>query len=514
MLPMLDTALHARFRRGLERHPEHDAVRIDGRAVTYEVAYDNALTWAGSLRNQLPGPLPAVGVLAAKGPDAYVGLLAALYTGAAVVPLHPGFPAARTRQMLQAAGVGAVLADAAGVEVLQAAGADVPVLAPNVPGDLGPLRRVAVAPGAALDEPVAVQPSDTAYILFTSGSTGRPKGVPISHASTGHYFALMDARYGFTPDDVFSQTFDLNFDCAMFDLFCAWGNGATVQVVGAGAYRSLPRFAAETGLSVWFSTPSAIALLRRLGVLTPGALPGLRWSLFAGEALLANDAATWQAAADHSTVENIYGPTELTVTISGHRWDPRTSPGLCVNGLVPIGKVHDGHGWLLLGADGIPTPDEGELCITGPQMTRGYLDPADDTCRFLHHDDRTWYRTGDRVRRLDNGELIYLGRLDAQVQVQGWRVELAEVDHALRGCVGVEDAATVARSSDKGTELVVFYTGTPTSPADLARELGQTLPAGMIPRRYQRLDAFPLNANRKVDRALLGRIAAEMTGPS
>lgn len=512
MLRTLDSALYTRFRRGLQRRPEQDAVRVEGRAVTYREAHEAALIWAGSLCNGLSGPPSTIGVLADKGPDAYVGLLAALYAGAAVVPLHPAFPAARTRQMLQAARVSAVVADAAGVGVLQAAGVDVPVLAPHVSGDVGPLPRVALDPAAGLEEPLPVQPSDTAYILFTSGSTGRPKGVPISHASTAHYFALMDARYGFTADDVFSQTFDLNFDCAMFDLFCAWGNGATVQVIGPGAYRSLPGFAADTGLSVWFSTPSAIALARRLGVLAPGMLPGLRWSLFAGEALLAHDAVTWQACADRSTVENIYGPTELTVTISGHRWDPRTSPGLCVNGLVPIGAVHVGHDWLLLDAHGAPTPDQGELCITGPQMTRGYLDPADDKGRFLHHDGRTWYRTGDRVRRLGDGELIYLGRLDAQVQVQGWRVELAEVDHALRGCPGVEDAATVARSSDKGTELVAFYTGTPSAPAQLARRLGRTLPAGMIPRHYEWLDAFPLNANRKVDRGRLTGMATTMTG--
>jgi non-ribosomal peptide synthetase component F len=346
-------------------------------------------------------------------------------------------------------------------------------------------------------------------MLFTSGSTGRPKGVPITHGSTHHYFQLLDKRYDFHPADGFSQTFDTNFDCAMFDMFCAWGAGASLHPVPAAAYRDLPAFFAERGLSVWFSTPSAIALTRRMGGLRPAAMPTLRWSLFAGEALRCDDADAWQRAADRSTVENLYGPTELTVTVTGHRWSPDSSPRLGSNGLVPIGRLHESHDLMLLDDDGRPHAGrEGELCISGPQMASGYLDPADDRGRFLEHDGRTWYRTGDRVRRLTGGELLYLGRLDAQVQIQGWRVELAEIEHAVRACPGVEDAVAVTRPAHSSAELVVFYTGTPTPAAELARRLRDVLPHGMLPRLYHHLPEFPLNSNRKTDRARLAREAA------
>ncbi|WP_415840173.1 AMP-binding protein, partial [Nocardiopsis gilva] len=362
-------------------------------------------------------------------------------------------------------------------------------------------------PAHALTAPRPVTADDTAYMLFTSGSTGVPKGVPISHGNTHHYFGLLDERYDFTPDDVFSQTFDLNFDCGMFDLFCAWGAGASVTYMPPQAYRDIPAFMAEQGMTVWFSTPSSIALLRRMGALTPGSMPSLRWSFFAGEALRMDDVADWHAAAPNSTVENLYGPTELTVTITGHRWSPEETPKLGINGLMPIGRVHEGHDHLLLDADGVPTDaDEGELCITGPQMTAGYLDPADNKGRFVEHDGRSWYRTGDRIRRAENGELVYVGRLDAQVQVQGWRVELAEIEYALRGVDDVEDAVTVTREGEGGTELVVFYTGAPTSPAALARELRRVLPPGMLPKEYRHVAEFPLNPNRKIDR---GRLASD-----
>jgi amino acid adenylation domain-containing protein len=509
-------ALHARFLRGLAASPGRAAIRVGAQTVSYEGAHRLALHWAGALLAGSPVRPHAVGVLAGKGIESYVGLLAALYTGATVVPLNPDFPAIRTRRMIELAGVSALVADARGLRTLaeiSGPGADLPVLAPRAPGNGsagrdGRCRMLPLRPTDALSAPMAVRASDTAYLLFTSGSTGRPKGVPITHGNAHHYFELIDRRYGFTAADVFSQTFDLNFDCAMFDLFAAWGAGATVQAVPAPAYRALPAFLAEHGITVWFSTPSSISLARRMGGLAVDAMPTLRWSLFAGEALQAADAADWQAAASRCTLENIYGPTELTVTVTGHRWSPRTSPELCVNGLAPIGTVHEGHDYLLLGTDGELCETEGELCITGPQLTAGYLDPDDDRGRFLDRAGRRWYRTGDRVRRLQNGELIYLGRLDSQVQVQGLRVELAEIEHALRGCAQVREAVAVARSAATGTELVVFYTGTPAPAADLARELRRILPAGMLPRQYRHLAELPLNSNRKVDRSRLAREAA------
>lgn len=498
-----DRVLHARFLRGLRTAPGGTALHLeDGRTVAYGELHELALSWAGALLGLSDEPPRAIGVLADKTLESYAGLLAVLYTGATAVPLHPDFPAQRTRRMLAASGVSAVVADGAGLAAL--AGIDdhaLPVLAPFAACPLGGL-------GKPLDEPAAVSPEDLAYILFTSGSTGRPKGVPITHANADHYFTLLEQRYDFTAVDRFSQSFDLNFDCAMFDLFCAWGAGAQAHPVPGAAYRDLPAFAAERGLTVWFSTPSAITLVRRMGGLEPNSMPGLRWSFFAGEALREADARDWLTAAPASTLENIYGPTELTVTITGHRWTDAT-PGLCVNGLVPIGEVHEGHDHLLVTEDGGHSDTEGELCVTGPQMTSGYLDASDDEGRFLVHDGRRWYRTGDRVRRHPDGTLVYLGRLDSQVQLAGWRVELAEVEHALRGCAGVRDAVAVTRPADTGLELVVYYTGTPTPARLLSKELRDVLPKGMLPREYRHVEEFPLNSNRKTDRGALTRMAAE-----
>lgn len=496
-------ALHARFQRGLSRSPQGIAVTADGRSVTYTELHRLALDWAGPLARD---GHRTVGVLAAKTVTAYAGILAALYAGAAVVPLRPDFPAVRTRAMLHASGTTALLVDARG----EAAATALTDGDDRLPVRVYTPERTPADPAGALAEPRPVRPGDPAYLLFTSGSTGRPKGVVITHAATAHYFGLLDERYDFTPRDVFSQTFDLNFDCSLFDIFCAWGAGARLLAIPAQAYRDLPRYLHDQGVTVWFSTPSAIRLARRMGALGKGALPGLRWSFFAGEALTCRDAADWREAAPGATLENLYGPTEATITLSAYRWSDTGTPPLAANGTVPIGTIHAGHDVLLLD-DGQAAADEGELCVSGPQLTPGYLDPADDGGRFFDRAGRRWYRTGDRVRRLPDGAgLLYLGRLDSQLQVQGWRVEPAEIEHALRACPGIQEAVVVGVPGDTGTELFVFYTGIPQPLVEIARPLRRLLPEGVVPRHYRHLDDLPLNSNRKVDRGALTAHAAEL----
>jgi amino acid adenylation domain-containing protein len=494
-----DGCLHDWFLRGLRRNPQAVALRIGAQEVSYRALHERALALGGELVAATGGHPRRVGLLASRSEQAYAGILAAGYAGATVVPLNPGFPADRTQRMMTAAGLDALLTDASGEKLLpELAGAldGVPVL-----GD--------AADAPPLAHPRAPHPDEVAYILFTSGSTGRPKGVPVLHRNVNAYLRFVHDRYRFTPDDVFSQTFDLTFDLAMFDMFAAWGSGGTLVCVPPQAFVTVPDVVARYGITVWFSSPSVISLVRRLRALTPDALPSLRYSLFCGEPLLRHDAADWQAAAPGSRVENLYGPTELTISCSVHRWDPDTSPARCVNDIVPIGRLHPGLRHLLAGPDGKPDAETGELCATGDQMFPGYLDPADDDTRFLDHRGERWYRTGDLARRLPDGELVYLGRRDHQVKIHGVRVELAEVEWGLRRCAGVQDAVAVVQDG----ELFAFYLGESRPAADLMEELGAFFPRYLIPLRYQHLDAFPLNANRKTDRPALTARAAEAVRP-
>jgi acyl-CoA synthetase (AMP-forming)/AMP-acid ligase II len=186
--------------------------------------------------------------------------------------------------------------------------------------------------------------------------------------------------------------------------------------------------------------------------------------------------------------------------------DPAAGHVPCVNDIVPIGTMHPGLRYILLGADGRPDPGTGELCVTGTQLFPGYLDPADDLGRFTEHDGLRWYRTGDVVRLLPTGDLAYLGRRDHQVKIRGVRVELAEVEWGMRRCRDVHDAVAVAVAG----ELVAFYLGELRPPAALTDELGTFFPRQQIPRLFHHLTEFPLNANRKTDRGALSALAAEL----
>lgn len=496
------------FGAGLRLNRTGVALRIGTRVYIYDEIHQLALTWAGTLLEAAREPLSAVGVLASRSIESYAGLLAVLYAGATVVPLSPDFPLDRTVAMAKAAGVSAVIVDGRGsaaVEELSAALPGLLVLAPTEPVD-GCLTADAAT---ALDRPQETDMCRPGYVLFTSGSTGRPKGARVTHANMDHFLRFNQARYGLTPADVLSQTFDQTFDLFMFDVFMAWGSGACLVSTPAQAFVDLPRFVQRNGLTVWFSVPSAIRLARSRSTLTANSMPSLRWSLFCGEPLRAEDAAAWNAAASLGALENLYGPTELTIACSAYRWRPDEPAERLVHGIVPIGQVYAGLDHLLLDGNQAAA-DEGELCVSGPQTFPGYLDPADDAGRFWRARGRAWYRTGDRVRRLDDGALAYLGRTDHQIKIRGYRVEPAEIEARLRAHPGVDEAVAVLVSPPAGPAVALFHTGQDIPGAEFSSTLAAYLPEFMVPRWFWRLDSLPLNANGKTDRVRLADLAARL----
>jgi non-ribosomal peptide synthetase component F len=365
--------------------------------------------------------------------------------------------------------------------------------------------------------------------MFTTGSTGRPKAVAVSQAAAASYLDYAQRRYRPAPADRFSQVFDLTFDLSVHDLFLAWRSGAACYALPQLSPADTAAFIAEHRLTMWFATPSLAMLMAQAGALEPGALPSLRWSLFCGEALPEQTATQWQAAADGSILENLYGPTEATIAISHHRWDPAESPRRCLHGVVPLGRVFRGQHWRVAGpglTQAVPG-SRGELLLAGSQVARGYLDDPDQTAEsFLSLDGEpglTWYRTGDVVQADPDGVLHFLGRTDSQVQVQGQRVELQEVDQALRQAAGSDLAVAVARPHRAAVVEAIygFVAGGSAEAEPAARReaailerLRQSLPDHMIPARVFFLPGLPRNANGKLDRAALARRLEELAGPA
>jgi amino acid adenylation domain-containing protein len=506
------------FSGSARRHPDRPALCVAGATLTYRELARTAECLAAHL-----GPVPRgarIGLLASRSPLAYAGYLAVLRTGATVVPLNPIFPAQRNAAIAARAGLRTVLTDTTLLDLMRES--TVPLALATADGTPSGHRAPTTTAGegtAGTGDPAA-SPSAAeapAYILFTSGSTGVPKGLPIAHGNVLPYVAHQVERYEVAPGDRLSQTFDLTFDPSVFDMFVTWAGGATLVVPQREDLADPAAFARENRLTHWFSVPSVVSLAARMRRLPAGCLPDLRWGLFAGEQLTLKQAAAWHRAAPRAVIENLYGPTELTVTCTAYRLpaNPADWPSTR-NASVPIGHRLPHLEHVVLDGTGSPAA-EGELCVRGVQRFAGYLDPQNNAGRFLDwepgtgarvHDTpdapapRLWYRTGDRVVEED-GVLTHLGRLDAQVQVHGYRVELGEVEAALGSHPGVEDAAVLF----DGTDLKALYVGASVPVPELAGWVAGWLPAYMVPGRFLRVDRFPLNDNGKLDRKKLETLA-------
>jgi amino acid adenylation domain-containing protein len=503
--------LYEWFADTVRRTPDAVALETDFGALSYDELHRCALALAEQILREHGSRPCRVALLAAHSVTAFAGYLAALRLGAALIPLNSDYPVRRNQMVCELACPDVVIADESGAAQLGTGlGGVAPTMITLSDEQIPGWMATAQLPGydTALD--------DVAYILFTSGSTGRPKGVPIRHRHVSPYIEYNVASFQVGPGCRVSHTFDLTFDPSVFDLFVTWAGGATLVVPNKAELLIPVDYLANRAITHWFSVPSVVSVGAELGTLPTGLVTALRYSIFIGEPLTYTQAELWQEVAPDAVITNVYGPTELTVACTEYRLalDPLRWPETS-NDTVPIGPVYDFLDHLVLDENGQPAT-EGELCVRGSQRFDGYLDPGDNVGRFLAHGpegtvvyDGTgsltrdlYYRTGDRVR-YESGHLVHRGRLDNQVKVRGYRVELGEIEAALRRHESITQAVVIATNRGTETELVGFHTGAEVPTAELRRWLRKQVPVHMVPRTLVHLDAMPLNANGKIDRGRL-----------
>jgi amino acid adenylation domain-containing protein len=491
--------LRASLQESLGRHADRPAVWVGGRILSYRAAH---LAAARLLKEAVPTGRGLIAIAAERNFAYYAAVLGALSAGIGYVPLNPRWPEQRIRQILDAAAPDALVLDETtaaaqlGQTIIGAGRHPVLTFAPDTNGD---------AALSWLSRPAAIVPrgfasEELAYIMFTSGSTGAPKGVPITRENTTHYVTALRTIAEFGPEDRFIQTVELTFDLSVHDMLLCWTAGGMLVVVPESSAPLGPRFVRQLDVTSWLSVPSVAAQSKTLKLLAPGSMPSLRTSFFCGEALPRSLADTWLDAAPNSRVLNIYGPTEATIAFSAYELHRRSVPDLPV---IPLG-------WPM-GGQAMHVDATGELLLSGPQLSPGYLMDSERTARaFFEAEGHRWYRTGDLAEVSPDHGFLFRGRLDSQVKLRGYRVELGEVEAALRKAAGTDLVAAVPYD-EAGTgswrALAAFLCGSHASEKELRLSLRALLPDYMMPNTLRFLDAMPKNVNDKLDYLALRRMA-------
>ncbi|MGW3809598.1 AMP-binding protein, partial [Micromonospora sp. NPDC005113] len=474
------TLIH-RFGDAAAARPDHPAVLGDTGPLDYAALAGLAGGHAGLLAAAGVRPGDRVGLLTAHGAGTIAAILGTLAAGAAYVPLDPGFPEQRLRHLLDGADVTVLLCGGEHTELARRLAADRPGLRVVPAVDVRPARL----------RPVPVASDALAYVLFTSGSTGRPKAVGQSHRNLTHVVDNQIALLAVRPDDRLSLLASFSFDAAIPDLYPALLTGATVVPVDLrrhGLAYAVDQLARH-GVTVYHSTPTVYRHLLD----TPGVerLDRVRVVLLGGEQATYADAARARGRfAPGCVLVNGYGATEMTF-VARHTL-PLADVDPAATGPLPIGTALPGYALRL-------APD-GEIVVRGRHLAPGYLDRASD--RFGHDPDGVpVYRTGDLGELLPTGELRCLGRLDRQVKVRGFRIELTEIESVLAAEPGIAEVRAIVRDGE--VLAYVRPVGPPVDPAALRAALARQLPEYTLPRAVVPVAEFPLTTSGKVDERAL-----------
>jgi D-alanine--poly(phosphoribitol) ligase subunit 1 len=507
-------------------HPENLALSIGETQFSYSALRELVQPLASWLRSHSESAAPRVGILASRSPETYSGILGTCWAGGTYIPLSPKYPEERLLQHFERIALDALIVDASGLPLLTdrvLSRGPKNILAPGIPTSsdrqLEDGRKITISGSDALrsldssDKPIEVPPDHTAYIIFTSGTTGIPKGVMIPASAVHHFVEAMQSQYAIQPTDRMAGITEITFDISVFDLFVTWKYGAALLVVPATQIMAPSSLIQRHRPTIVFTVPSIAASMQRMKLLAPNSMTSLRYSFFAGEPLPVASASMWRAAAPNSVVDNLFGPTEATVVCIGQRFHgpENATPA---RGVVAIGTPFPGMEAAIVDASlkFIPDGTNGELLLSGPQLSSGYFNDPELCAKFFPTlAARRWYRTGDLAYRDTSGVFHHLGRIDNQVKVMGLRVELEEIEAHLREVYETDSVAVVAWPVEHGSAsgIVAFVCGRfgADDPA-LKTQIKKRLPSYMVPSMVHHIESIPLNANGKVNRKELAELLA------
>lgn len=517
-----------------ESYANNTAIEIENTSYTYAQLQTQSQRIAGFLASKNGGGGQNKSHLLLFGYrelEVYTSLIACVLANITAIPLNPKFPKERLQNIIERVANAPMILCPACVESFKQLGDSLPPMQifcfseneANVLKHLYRKHQFFVIPNSCettesnLNEDSIPTDSTPAYLLFTSGSTGIPKGVLVSRENLLNYCQRIQALYHFTPQDRISQFFDITFDLGMHDIFCTFLCGATLVVIPHKYLFNPLKFLALKNLSVLFAVPSLLAYLAKFKALKPNLLPNLKIALFCGESLPSSLALGFAKCAPNALLDNLYGPTEATISFTQYRFIG--AGGIAKNGIpnptyeiLPLGLPYEGLQLHLRdeGEAQVPKGQKGEIWLGGDQVALGYYHDTQKTDeKFIQENGIRWYKTGDLgVFDSTLNAYCFLGRIDEQIKVQGFRVELLEIDNALTKASGVRSRAIVLEKEGLST-LYGVCEGREINSKQILENLRAKLPFYMLPARIYTLEEFPLNTNGKVDRKAIQQQIAQ-----
>lgn len=443
------------------------------------------------VRNNIPKTEKIIGLMAYDDLETYASIIALWFEGKAYVPINPETPRDRNLTIIQQAGIKTILTSNQ---------ADYP--------EIVFLCSSQKIENKIDHSPVSIIDDEIAYILFTSGSTGMPKGVPICFSNIEGFVQGFEALgYKISSKDKCLQMFELTFDLSVMSYLIPLLNGACIYTIPPTEikYSYIAELMDTHQLTVALMVPSILHYLRPYF----GEIKcfSMRYSLFCGEALPLDITQEWSQCVPKARIDNVYGPTEDTIFCTAYTFK-REEANKVLNGILSIGCVMKGTHTIIVDDNNrsVHRGDTGELCLSGIQLTPGYWkNEQKNKESFFYQDGNRYYKTGDLCSTDEEGDLMYHGRLDFQAKIQGFRVELTEIEYHARELLKdkINIVALAFVNSIGNTEIGLVFESLPFGTQEFIHLLKEKLPAYMHPTQLRFVEHFPLNINGKIDRKKL-----------
>ena len=436
-----------------------------------------------------------IGIITNDDLETYASIIALWYEGKAYVPINPDLPFDRNESIINEAEIVTII-DSSEISIFPNRNTLKSKKIESVVIDLNPKKSAE---------------NELVYLLFTSGTTGKPKGVPITKENlTGFINAFWDLGYDITKDDRFLQMFELTFDLSVMSYLIPLLKGACVYLVPKDKikYSYIFELMEEQELTVALMVPSILYYLRPY--FDEIDLPKMRYSLFCGEALSLDITKEWSNCLPNAQITNVYGPTEDTIFCTFYDF-LRTEQNKSYNGILSIGKSMKQNYTIIVNEENeiLKPGNIGQLCLGGIQLTPGYWKNVEKNKESFfntnyNNKEERFYKTGDLCKSDENGDLLYIGRMDFQTKIQGFRVELSEIEFYAKEFLSKMNVVVFTLLDDLGNnEVAMVIESKPFDFKELIDYMKTKLPYYMVPKKVAFIDVFPLNSNGKTDRKKL-----------